>query len=135
MSDPPNDKQATVTQVLDLNEKLLLSITEGDWETYSSLCDPTLTAFEPESRGQLVEGMEFHNFYFEQGGVAGPHNTTICAPHARLLDNVVVVSYVRLVQRLDDLGKPVTLRAEETRIWQRKEGVWRHVHFHRSMSV
>ena len=112
----------------------LLSIAEGDWETYSKLCDPTLTAFEPESRGQLVEGMEFHAFYFNLGGVSGPHNTTICTPHVRLLGDVAVVCYVRLVQRLDDLGKPVTHRAEETRVWQRQDGVWRHVHFHRSMS-
>jgi len=135
MNDPQIDEQAIVQQVLDLNEKLLLSITEGDWATYSELCDPTLTAFEPESRGQWVEGMAFHNFYFEQGGVVGPHNTTVCSPHVRLLGDVAVVCYVRLVQRLDDLGKPVTLRAEETRVWRRKEGVWRHVHFHRSMNT
>jgi hypothetical protein len=135
MTASPNDERATIEQVLDLNQRLLSSITKGDWETYSALCDPTLTAFEPESRGQLVEGMEFHNFYFAQGGVSGPHNTTICAPHVRLLDNVAVVCYVRLVQRLDELGKPVTLRAEETRVWRRQNGVWRHVHFHRSMNT
>ena len=135
MTDPPNEEQATIQQVLDLNQRLLLSITQGDWETYSKLCDPTLTAFEPESRGQLVEGMKFHGFYFDRGGVPGPHNTTICAPHVRLCDNLAILCYVRLVQRLDDLGKPVTLRAEETRIWRRQEGVWRHVHFHRSMST
>ena len=55
--------------------------------------------------------MEFHSFYFELGGVSGPHNTTICSPHVRLLGDVAVVCYVRLVQRLDDAGKPVTLRA------------------------
>ena len=102
MTDPIPDEQATVKQVLELNERLMMSITEGDWETYSELCDPTLTAFEPEARGQLVEGMEFHGFYFDRGGISGPHNTTICAPHVRLLDNVAVVCYVRLLQRLDD---------------------------------
>ena len=135
MNNPQNDRQSTVEQVLDLNQRLLLSIVKGDWATYSELCDPTLTAFEPESRGQLVEGMEFHKFYFEQGGIAGPHNTTICAPHVRLLDNVAVVCYVRLVQRLDDAGKPVTFRSEETRVWHCEDGVWRHVHFHRSATT
>jgi len=42
------------------------------------------------------------------------------------------VSYVRLVQRLDADGQPVVARCEETRVWQRMEGRWRHVHFHRS---
>jgi hypothetical protein len=134
MSPSPNDKPATVEHILDLNQRLLASIADGDWKTYAELCDPTLTAFEPEARGQLVEGMEFHHFYFGQGGIAGPHNTTICSPHVRLLGDVAVVCYVRLVQRLDESGKPITVRSEETRVWQRQGAAWRHVHFHRSMN-
>jgi calcium/calmodulin-dependent protein kinase (CaM kinase) II len=40
--------------------------------------------------------------------------------------------YVRLTQRRDETGQYSTAAAEETRIWQRKEGRWKHVHFHRS---
>lgn len=29
------------------------------------ICDPGLTSFEPETLGNLVEGMDFHKFYFE----------------------------------------------------------------------
>lgn len=29
------------------------------------ICDPGLTSFEPEALGNLVEGMDFHKFYFE----------------------------------------------------------------------
>jgi hypothetical protein len=132
MSPPANDNPATVKHILDLNQRLLASIADGDWKTYSELCDPALSAFEPEARGELVEGMEFHQFYFKQGGITGPHNTTICSPHVRLLDDVAVVCYVRLVQRLDESGKPTTVRSEETRVWQRQGEVWKHVHFHRS---
>jgi ketosteroid isomerase-like protein len=131
---PSNDEEAVIDQILDLNERLLDSITEGDWETYSQLCDPAITAFEPEGRGQLVEGMEFHHFYFDRGGVTGPCNTTVCNPHVRLLGDVAIVSYVRLVQRMDDDGKPVTSRSEETRVWHRDNGKWRHVHVHRSVT-
>lgn len=34
---------------------------------HSKICDPHLTSFEPESLGNLVEGMDFHKFYFENG--------------------------------------------------------------------
>jgi calcium/calmodulin-dependent protein kinase (CaM kinase) II len=55
------------------------------------------------------------------------------APKVRLLsDNAAVISYVRLVQKLDDAGKPVTASSEETRVWQKLGGRWQHVHFHRS---
>ena len=120
--------------ILELMQRLLDSIARADWESYQLLCDPTLSCFEPECRGCLVQGMEFHAFYFDLGGATGPHNTTMCSPHVRLIGDAAVVSYVRLVQRVDDAGKPVTVPSEETRIWQRQGAAWRHVHFHRSMN-
>ena len=56
----------TVRELLGLNQRLLDSIAGGDWETYVELCDPSLTAFEPEARGHLVAGMDFHRFYFDR---------------------------------------------------------------------
>lgn len=120
-------------EILDRNARLLQSIQDGDWKTYAELCDPTLTAFEAEARGHLVEGMEFHRFYFNLERKKRPVNTTMASPHVRMLgENAAVVSYVRLVQTVDDAGQPVTRRGEETRVWERQGGVWRHVHFHRS---
>ena len=122
-----------VAELLEANQRLLESIAEGDWETYSTLCDPSLTCFEPETRGHLVEGMEFHRFYFDLGGASGPYNTTMASPHVRVSGDMGVVSYVRVNQRLGADGKPVSVTSEETRVWQRIEGAWRHVHFHRSV--
>ena len=123
----------TTAELLQLNQRLLDSIAEGDWAAYQELCDPSLTAIEPESHGQLVEGMGFHKFYFDLGGIRGRHHTTMTAPHVRLLGDVAVVSYARLVQRVGPDGLPVTGAHAETRVWQRRDGRWRHVHFHRSL--
>ena len=120
-------------EILSLTRRLLEAIARGDWEEYCRLCDPTLSAFEPEARGHLVEGMEFHRFYFDRGGVKDPSNTTISQPHVRLLgDDAAVVSYTRLIQHLDPHGAPVTSAFQETRVWHRSEDGWRNVHFHRS---
>lgn len=124
---------AATKELLELNQRLLDSITQGDWATYQTLCDPTLTALEPESLGHLVEGMAFHRYYFDLGGIRGRHQTTMCNPHVRLLGDVAVISYMRLTQRIGPEGNPVTMGNAETRIWQRRDGQWRHVHFHRSM--
>jgi hypothetical protein len=124
---------ATTNELLALNRRLLESIAAGDWATYEELCDPSLTCFEPEARGQWVEGMEFHHFYFKLGGAVGPVTITVSTPHVRLMGDVAVISFIRLVQKLDAGGNPVTARSEESRVWQRQNDRWRHVHFHRSL--
>jgi calcium/calmodulin-dependent protein kinase (CaM kinase) II len=118
-------------EVLRLNQRLLDSIALADWETYAELCDASLTAFEPDAVGQLVQGLEFHRFYFQLGGAREPHVTTMASPRVRLLGDVAVVTYVRLNQRVGAAG-PTTTATEETRVWHRQDGRWRHVHFHRS---
>lgn len=122
-----------VRDLLALNQKLLDSIAQADWTTYQDLCDPSLTCFEPEAHGHLVEGMPFHEFYFQLGAVKGQHNTTLSSPHVRVIGDVAIVSYVRLNQRLTADGSPVTRPVEETRVWHKQQGRWRHVHFHRSL--
>lgn len=120
--------------LLTLSQSLLDAIAHGDWEKYCELCDPSLTAFEPEALGHLVGGMEFHHFYFKQsGGQVKPQNT-IVSPHVRLLGDVAVVAYYRLTQYVDEQGHVGTRGTEETRVWQRQNGRWKHVHFHRSPS-
>jgi hypothetical protein len=121
-----------INEILDLNKQLLDSIAKGDWGTYAELCDPTITAFEPEGRGHLIRGLDFHRFYFELGVADGPRNTTMASPKVRVMGEVALVTYVRLVQYLDENASPVTTHYEETRVWQLQEGRWRHVHFHRS---
>ena len=126
---PETDAQ----ELLRLNQALLDAIATADWARYEELCDPGLTCFEPEAAaGQLVQGLEFHRFYFKLGGAEGHHNTTMASPHVRVMGDVAVVSYVRLNQRLAEGGAPVTRAVAETRVWQRQQGRWKHVHFHRS---
>lgn len=122
-------------QLLDLNQRLLVAIISGDWKTYEALCDPSITCFEPESRGQVVVGMPFHKYYFDlPGSPQKPaKQVTMSQPHVRLMgDSAAVISYMRLTQSLDASGAPQTGRMEETRVWQRIGGQWKHVHFHRS---
>jgi len=126
-------------ELLEVNRHLLEAIAEGDWGAYAGLCDESLTAFESESRGLLVAGLDFHRFYFELPAIerqTALARTEMIAPHVRLLGaDAGVVSYVRLVQSVEADGVPVTSRSEETRVWQRIDGRWRHVHFHRSSSA
>ena len=123
------------TEIIDLTRQLIKSITQSDWSTYAQLCADDLTSFEPEAKGHLVQGMGFHKHYFamaDQSPYAGV-TTTLSSPHVRLIgDDVAVIAYVRLTQRVDDDGRSQTTSTAESRVWQRIDGQWKHVHFHRS---
>lgn len=119
-------------ELLTLSQRLLDCITQADWATYAELCDSSLTAIEPEAPGQVVHGLDFHRFYFDLGGVRGRHQTTMCTPHVRIMGDVAIVTYARLVQRMGPDGAAMTGASVETRVWQRIDGRWKHVHFHRT---
>ena len=104
-------------EIIAVNQRLLDCIAAGDWDTYTELCDDSLTCFEPETHGHLVGGLEFHKFYFDNGYGGIPRAETMVEPHVRNLGETAVLSYVRLVQTKDATGKDVTLRFSETRIW------------------
>lgn len=122
-------------ELLLLNEKLLESIDTNDYETYTELCDVSLTAFEPEAMGQLVEGMPFHGFYLMREKGDAMKQSTICSPRVRMLgDDAAVVTFVRLSQKSSPAIGDSVASCEETRVWQRINGQWKHVHFHRSFA-
>ncbi len=121
--------------ILELTQDLLVAITSGDWNAYTELCDPSLTAFEPEALGYLIEGLDFHRFYFQLGAADEsdtPVQSTIVAPHIRVLGDVAIIAYTRLTQKVAANGHPISVAMEETRVWHRQGDSWRHVHFHRS---
>lgn len=122
------------TEILALSRKLLTAIDAGDWKTYESLCDESITCFEPEALGQVVAGLPFHKFYFDLPGspTKPAKQSTIASPHIRVVGSCAIVSYVRVVQKLDGSGAPVSAAAMETRVWEQKSNGWKHVHFHRS---
>jgi calcium/calmodulin-dependent protein kinase (CaM kinase) II len=119
-------------EILQLNQLLLDCIARGDWVTYQGLCDPTLTAFEPEACGALVEGLQFHYFYFDLAEGSQRHQTTMIAPMVRIMGDVAIVAYVRINQRARTDGNTVSQAFAETRVWQKQAEHWKHVHFHRT---
>ncbi|XP_031358388.1 calcium/calmodulin-dependent protein kinase type II alpha chain isoform X12 [Photinus pyralis] len=130
-----HDNTARRQEIIKMTEQLIEAINTGDFEAYTKICDPHLTAFEPEAMGNLVEGMDFHKFYFDNvlGKNCKAVNTTILNPHVHLLgDDAACIAYVRLTQYMDKHGQAHTHQSEESRVWHKKDNKWQNVHFHRS---
>uniref|UniRef100_A0A3Q3KFI8 calcium/calmodulin-dependent protein kinase n=1 Tax=Monopterus albus TaxID=43700 RepID=A0A3Q3KFI8_MONAL len=124
-------------EIIKVTEQLIESINNGDFEAYTSICDPGLTSFEPEALGNLVEGTDFHRFYFENALSKGkqPIHTILLNPHVHLIgEEAACIAYIRLTQYIDSNGMPRTMQSEETRIWHRRDSKWQNIHFHRSGS-
>jgi calcium/calmodulin-dependent protein kinase (CaM kinase) II len=118
--------------LLDASRQLLKSIDTGDWKAYAALCDESLTCFEPEAEKHLVAGLPFHKYYFDLPPSKTPRLSSISSPDVRIVGDVGIVCYVRLVQKLDSNGAPITATVSETRVWRREGNGWKHIHFHRS---
>ncbi|XP_062305869.1 calcium/calmodulin-dependent protein kinase type II delta 1 chain isoform X14 [Osmerus eperlanus] len=132
------DVKARKQEIIKVTEQLIEAINNGDFEAYTKICDPGLTSFEPEALGNLVEGTDFHRFYFENSlsrVKLQPIHTILLNPHVHIIgDDAACIAYIRLTQYLDGSGAPRTMQSEETRIWHRRDGKWQNIHFHRSGS-
>uniref|UniRef100_A0A183CC71 TBC1 domain containing kinase n=1 Tax=Globodera pallida TaxID=36090 RepID=A0A183CC71_GLOPA len=132
-------------EIVKLTQQLL---TSQDFDSFSKLCDPNLTCFEPETLGNLI-GMDFHKFYFDNGpqiplgvttaGIKHHHHqihTTILNPNVHLLgDEGACIAYILLTQYIDRFGEARTCQAQETRVWKKRNGTWHCVHTHRSGEI
>uniref|UniRef100_A0A3B5A0F7 calcium/calmodulin-dependent protein kinase n=1 Tax=Stegastes partitus TaxID=144197 RepID=A0A3B5A0F7_9TELE len=120
-------------EIIKITEQLIEAVNNGDFEAYAKICDPGLTSFEPEGLGNLVEGMDFHRFYFDNllSKNSKPIHTTILNPHVHMIgDDAACIAYIRLTQFVDGQGRPRSSQSEETRVWHRRESRWQNVHFH-----
>ncbi|XP_062452797.1 calcium/calmodulin-dependent protein kinase type II subunit beta isoform X1 [Rhea pennata] len=127
------DTKARKQEIIKITEQLIEAVNNGDFEAYAKICDPGLTSFEPQALGNLVEGMDFHRFYFENllSKNNKPIHTTILNPHVHVIgEDAACIAYIRLTQYLDAQGRPRTSQSEETRVWHRRDGKWQNVHFH-----
>uniref|UniRef100_A0A665V949 calcium/calmodulin-dependent protein kinase n=1 Tax=Echeneis naucrates TaxID=173247 RepID=A0A665V949_ECHNA len=120
-------------EIIKITEQLIEAVNNGDFEAYAKICDPGLTSFEPEGLGNLVEGMDFHRFYFDNllSKNSKPIHTTILNPHVHMIgDDAACIAYIRLTQFVDGQGRPRSSQSEETRVWHRRDSRWQNVHFH-----
>ncbi|XP_048875391.1 calcium/calmodulin-dependent protein kinase type II delta chain isoform X26 [Brienomyrus brachyistius] len=132
-SSPSLSSQTRKQEIIKITEQLIEAVNNGDFEAYAKICDPGLTSFEPEALGNLVEGMDFHRFYFENllSKNSKPIHTTILNPHVHLIgEDAACIAYIRLTQFVDSQGRPRSSQSEETRVWHRRDSRWQNVHFH-----
>ncbi|XP_054867702.1 calcium/calmodulin-dependent protein kinase (CaM kinase) II beta 1 isoform X13 [Amphiprion ocellaris] len=128
-----SSSQTRKQEIIKITEQLIEAINNGDFEAYAKICDPGLTSFEPEALGNLVEGMDFHRFYFENllAKNSKPIHTTILNPHVHLIgEDAACIAYIRLTQFVDGQGRPRSSQSEETRVWHRRDSKWQNIHFH-----
>jgi calcium/calmodulin-dependent protein kinase (CaM kinase) II len=120
--------------LLELSQRLLNAIVGGDWKTYTEICDEDLTCFEPEAGNNQVRGLPFHQFFFPEEKASNVTSRAhMIAPIVKFISTdktAAIVSYTRLMQTNPE--NPVMVSFQETRVWQWKNGQWKHVHFHKS---
>ena len=84
----------------------------------------------------MVEGLDFHKFYFDlsaasnTAGSSVGRRTVIHDASVIVMGKSAVISYVRSPHSQEGEGEAAESVAE-SRVWQLADGGWRVVHFHR----
>lgn len=77
----PNSADSTA--LVAATKELLAAVDKGDYAAYEKLCSPTITCIEPETAGNVIQGLAFHKHYFtlppSTPPAPRPHKTTTLA--------------------------------------------------------
>ncbi|KAK6751323.1 hypothetical protein RB195_002982 [Necator americanus] len=116
---PSSSLSAQKQEIVRVTQQLLDAISCKDFDVYTKLCDPAMTCFEPEALGNLIEGVEFHRFYFDYGNNnprKGQLHTTMLNPNVHVMgEEGACIAYVRLTQFMDRNGEARTRQSQESR--------------------
>ncbi|XP_024404059.1 UMP-CMP kinase 3 isoform X1 [Physcomitrium patens] len=133
-------------ELLQATADLLTGLDTGNYKAYKRYCHPALSIFEPDSQGQLVEGMDLRKFKFNVGSVTDRLTltqrlrSTVVTPKVSILGaEVALVSYTRVLKLHSHPDDGDVEAYNETGVWQRLKSDdgcknWKLVHYHRSVA-
>jgi len=112
--------------------ELLHSIQRADIQAYLRRVSDQVSCFEPETLGHLLKGIGLHRYLVEQAEPVENYHIELMDPVIKVAKDMAFAAYtLHLTEKID---KQDRIQSENvTRIFQREKGVWKMVHFHRSL--
>lgn len=118
-------------EIYQITLDLLHAIRRGQVDMYRELCSPSLTCIEPETSGNVVEGLDFHLFFLSHINKKLEYHIEILNPIIKVFNDTAYISY-SLLSNIYENSSFNLKTVFETRIYNKENGKWRMVHFHRS---
>lgn len=101
--------------------KALIDAHHTDDYAYETLCDPHGTALGMDNFQEFTCGNILDQEIY----------ATLLNPYVHLLgDNAAYIAYIRLTKSICHQGHAHTFQTEETRVWHKRGGKWKNIHFH-----
>lgn len=126
----PEQLQGVEQEVMDANTRLTEAIRTRNFGAFSALVCADVTFIEPETRGQVLRGLDFYKFKFtNEQPSAAERSTVLNAQVDTLGDGAAILTCTRLNQVASDSGVTVT-ETKETKVWRKENGHWKCAHFH-----
>jgi ketosteroid isomerase-like protein len=111
--------------------ELLHAIEKAEADTYRQLVSEKVTCFEPETSGAQVRGIDMHLFFVGNSTAPDHYFFDIIDPTFNVCGDMAYAAYTFLLAEIVN-GETTSTTENVTRIFQREQGVWKMVHFHRS---
>jgi ketosteroid isomerase-like protein len=119
--------------VMDAVERLLAVVARCDAETYRKLVAEDVSSFEFDIAPFRIDTLDFHMHLLKQNAQTGAPapRIDILTPRVQVFGNVAIASYT-LLKTVQVDGKSEFRSCNESRVFEKRDGTWVMVHFHRS---
>lgn len=121
-------------ELLEITWRLLNAIHAGDYETYAALSAPEISCYE-DVCPYRIDGLEFHLDLIRlmaQNPHQRPVRFDLLTPRVQIYGDCGIVTYTRLITYKNENASPYWVTFNETRVFVKRDGCWKMVHFHRS---
>ena len=124
-------------EILEILERNLRAIWDGDVEAYRATCAPDVSFFEWYVTTQRIDGLDFHLRELKVhaqalgSGEGARTEHEILQPRVQRYGDTAIVTYTLLVRSVRE-GAVTRTQHNETRVFHRFADGWKLVHCHKS---
>ena len=119
-------------EVLGITRRMLDAMYTSDPTVHQAHCADDMSSFEWYIAPYRIDGLEFHLRLIGAGGNGEPSSLDMLTPRVQIYGDTAVVNYTLLKSVITETAPPQFSTVNETRVFVKREGVWKMVHLHKS---
>ena len=128
----PITEDEAAAEVLEVTRQMLDAMYSGNPDVHRKHSAEEMSSYEWYIAPQRIDGLEFHLALIAGGGNGEPSRLDMLTPRVQVYGDAAIVNYTLLKTTLTETAPPQFSTMNETRVFVKRDGVWKMVHLHKS---